>query len=163
MPEQSPEPISQREERARLQRAESIARQLGFMGEVDYRHAFSRSGGAQYGIGPTIERDVLLVYAEAFQRDAAGDDFSLEAIIAHERGHQILRRHQRLRGYVTRELSAVTEEIVASLAGSLIARERVDRKVLVFKALVELLDRGVPSRNAVRLVANVRRHLRKIL
>jgi hypothetical protein len=34
-------------------------------------------------MGPDIQQDVLVVFAEAFRRSAAGDDFTVEAIIAH--------------------------------------------------------------------------------
>jgi len=90
------EPISQSEFDARVRRAEAIAHDLGFVGLVEYRHARSNSGGGSFCLAPTIESDLLIVYADAFSRDAAGDDFSLEAIIAHERGHQLLHRHERL-------------------------------------------------------------------
>jgi hypothetical protein len=51
---------------------------------VEYRHVYSQTGGAQYGRGNTPEEDLLTVYAEAFERDADPQDFSLEAMIAHE-------------------------------------------------------------------------------
>jgi hypothetical protein len=38
----------------------------------------------------TQEQDVLVVFADAFSRDGDPDDFSLEAIIAHERDKQDL-------------------------------------------------------------------------
>ena len=90
------DPISEAEYDARLRRVVSIARQLGYVGDVEYRHASSRSGGAMFCLAPAIEQDMLVVYAEAFRRDATGDDFSMAAIIAHERGHQMLHRHERL-------------------------------------------------------------------
>jgi hypothetical protein len=55
MNEESPQPVSAEEERARLACAEAIARRLGFIGTVEYRHVSTTSGGAQYGIGPTID------------------------------------------------------------------------------------------------------------
>jgi len=90
MHEQPPPRISSAEHAARLRRAEAIARSLGFVGRIEYRHAYGGSGGAQYYMAGTIEQDVLALDAEAFRRDAAGDDFSLTAIIAHERGHQLI-------------------------------------------------------------------------
>src|SRR2546421_6255 len=78
--------------RARRKRVARIARALGFVGHVEYRHVYSQTGGAQYGQGTTAAEDLLTVYAEAFDRDADPDDFSLDAILAHERGHQLLAR-----------------------------------------------------------------------
>ncbi len=83
MHDDAPEPISAAEERARLARVDAVARRLDFVGRVEYRHVSTRSGGAQYGMGATVEGDLLVVYPEAFRRDSAPDDFSLEAIIAH--------------------------------------------------------------------------------
>jgi hypothetical protein len=62
---------------------------------------------------------MLAVYAEAFERDSNPDDFSLDAIIAHERGHQILARHPRFRKRVA-GLSLAAEEILASLVGVMV-------------------------------------------
>jgi hypothetical protein len=87
MQENEPKPISVVQRRVRMHRAKRIARHLGFVGDVEYRHVYSPSGGAQYCIGPSAEDDLLLVYAEAFERDADPDDFALEAMIAHECGH----------------------------------------------------------------------------
>jgi hypothetical protein len=95
---------------------------LGFVGMVEYRHVYSQTGGAQYGRGSTVQQEVLTVYAEAFERDEDPEDFSLEAIIAHERDHQILARHpplsQRMAG-----LSSASEEILASLVGAMVCPE----------------------------------------
>jgi hypothetical protein len=57
---------------------------LGFVGRIEYRHVNSRFGGAQYVPGAAANEDSLILFAEAFDRDADPDDFSLEAIIAHE-------------------------------------------------------------------------------
>jgi hypothetical protein len=101
---------------------------VGFVGRVEYRHLYSQTGGAQYGLATTAEDDLLTVYAEAFDRDADPDDFSLESIIAHERGHQLLARHPRLTRNMPRGWSGVTEEIVASLVGSLLVEARKTSK-----------------------------------
>jgi hypothetical protein len=82
MPPPRPEPISASERMARQRRASEAARHLGFIGNVEYRHVYSQAGGAQYGLGVTPEQDLLITYAEAFERDADPDDFSLEAISA---------------------------------------------------------------------------------
>jgi hypothetical protein len=76
MPEHSPKPLSAAELRARQRRVQRIARRMGFVGGVEYRHVHSRSGGAQYCQAATAANDQLIVYAEAFERDADPDDFS---------------------------------------------------------------------------------------
>src|SRR5690242_14626070 len=96
MATRSPQPLSPAELRARRGRVTRLARGLGFVGRVEYRHVYSQTGGAQYGRGTTAADDLLTVYAEAFERDADREDFSLEAILAHERGHQLLARHPRI-------------------------------------------------------------------
>lgn len=115
-----PKPISAAEQRARLRRTRRIGHRLGFVGRLEYRHVYSRSGGAQFGIGPSIEDDLLVVYAEAFARDADADDFSLEAIIAHECGHQRLIRDPNLQKVLAKFPGEPFEEILASLVGSLL-------------------------------------------
>ena len=163
MDEQSLDPIPAAEFAARLARAEAIARGLGFVGIVEYRHTVSLSGGAQYGMAPTIEQDLLLVDAEGFRRDASGDDFSLSAIIAHERGHQLLRRHEPLRRNTPAHTSALTEEVPASLIGSLISNDPRDGEMLILKALAELVDRGMRLADASRHIENVLSYLEAVL
>src|SRR5713101_426818 len=121
-----PGPLTAAERRARRNRVARIARQLGFVGSVEYRHGYSQTGGAQYGRGNTPEEDLLTVYAEAFERDADPDDFSLDAMIAHECGHQILARHPRIAKRVV-GVSEASEEILASLVGALICNADADR------------------------------------
>src|SRR5438132_7667539 len=105
MPSGSPQPISQAQLRLRQTRVSHIAKTFGFIGRVEYRHVYSQSGGAQYGRGPSPEADILMVYAEGFERDADPADFSLEAMIAHECGHQILARHPR----IARRVAGISE------------------------------------------------------
>ncbi len=157
------EPISAADQQARVARVDAIARGMGFVGTVAYRHVATSSGGAQYGMGPTVDQDVLIVYAEAFRRDAVRDDFSLEAIIAHERGHQLIYRHDRLRRNAPREMSSVTEEVLASLLGSLVVSRVRDREDLVAKAIVELLDRGLSLTDASRRIQELLMYLEEIL
>ena len=85
----TPEPrlLTSAERRARHRRVTRLARSLGFVGRIEYRHVYSQTGGAQYGRGIAAEEDLLTVYAEALERDADPEDFSLAAMIAHERGH----------------------------------------------------------------------------
>jgi hypothetical protein len=115
---------------------------LGFVGRVEYRHVYSQTGGAQYGRGSTPEEDLLTVYAEAFQRDTDPEDFSLQAIMAHERGHQLLARHPRISRRLGGRISVGSEEILASLLGAMLCDAPMDRDALVAKATVELLNHG---------------------
>jgi hypothetical protein len=123
----------------------------------------TRSGGAQYGIGPTVEQDLLVVYPEAFRRDSDPDDFSLEAIIAHERGHQLICRHEPLRRNTPSAMSGVTEEVLASLVASVITRETGDGEDLILKALFALVERGMEADEASRRVQDVLSYLEAVL
>ncbi len=138
----SPHPLTAAELRSRRNRIIRRARQLGFVGRLEYRHVYSQTGGAQYGRGSTEAEDLSTVYAEAFERDADPEDFSLEAILAHERGHQLLARHPRIVRRVAGRISAASEEILASLLGAMISPVETDRDALVAKATVELLNHG---------------------
>ena len=129
-----------------------IAGRLGFQGQVEYRHVYSQSGGAQYCLASTPGRDLPVVYAEAFDRDANPEDFSLEAILAHERGHQLLARHARLAKQVAGKLSPISEEILASVLGALLCSPGLDRDALLAKATVELVNCGEPPGPAARRI-----------
>ncbi len=118
------------------------SRELGFVGRIEYRHVYSQTGGAQYGRGSTVAEDLLTVYAEAFEREADPEDFSLSAILAHERGHQLLARHLRISRRIGGRLSPESEEILASLLGAMLVAMQPDRDALIAKATVELLDHG---------------------
>jgi hypothetical protein len=89
----SPLPLTPAKLRARRSHVARLARGSGFVGRVEYRRVYSQTGGAQYGLSSTADEDLLTVYAEAFERDADPDDFSLKANLAHERGRQFLARH----------------------------------------------------------------------
>ena len=115
---------------------------------------YSQSGGAQYGRGAEAGTDLLTVYAEAFARDADPDDFSLSAIIAHERGHQVLARHPRLSVSLA-SASPAAEEVLASLLGALVLEPGPDRDALLDKAAFELLSRGATAETAERVIANL--------
>src|SRR6516165_275805 len=113
MPERQPKPISAAQRRARLQRVTRIARRFGFLGRVEYRHVSTDSGGAQYRIGASAAEDVLTVYDRAFERDADPEDYSLEAIVGHERGHQLILRHPYLSRMLAQWGMLASEEILA--------------------------------------------------
>lgn len=138
----SPNPLSPSKRRVRQSRVARLAKSFGFLGRIEYRHVYSQSGGAQYGRGPTVEEDILTVYAEAFERDANPDDFSLAAIIAHERGHQLLARHPRIGPRLGAGITLAAEEVLASLIGSMVCGAGRDRDSLVSKATAERLQRG---------------------
>jgi hypothetical protein len=146
----SPLPITPAEQRARRNRIARLARALEFEGRTEYRHVYSQTGGAQYGRGSTAEEDLLTVYAEAFERDADPEDFSLDAILAHERGHQLLARHPRIATRVAGRISPASEEILASLLGAMISASEADRDALMAKATVELLNHGEMPDVAIR-------------
>jgi hypothetical protein len=163
MPEESPRPISMKEERARQARVNAVARRLGFAGSVEYRHVSTRSGGAQYGKGATALEDLFVVYPEAFRRDLDPGDFSLEAIIAHERGHQLICRDNRLRRNMARDMSDVTEEVLASFVRSIIIDDAGAGENLVLKALFVLVERGMRAEEASRRVEDVLMYLEAVL
>jgi len=163
MARHQPGPISADERRARLRRAAEVARRLGFKGRVEYRHVFSTAGGAQYGVGPSPATDLLIVYADAFQRDADPDDFSLEAIIAHERGHQFVCRHRRLQRLLSGRHSTASEEILASVVGSLLVEADADREALALKAMADAVQCGMAVEEAARLVGQLRSCLESLL
>ena len=158
MVREQPDPISTAERARRLRRVRRIALRLGFLGRVDYRHVFNGGGGAQFGLGSSPAHDLLVVYAEAFVRDADPDDFSLEALIAHERGHQIVCRHCSLQKVLVKA-APIAEEILASLAGSLIVEDREDRQSLTLKALADATGCGLKATEAVKLVCELRSFL----
>jgi len=149
MPLPEPGPLTAAQRRSRRRRLARVAQRLGFVGGVEYRHVYSQTGGAQYGRGSTPEEDLLTVYAEAFERDADPEDFSLEAMIAHECGHQILARHPRIAKRVA-GISEASEEILASLVGAMLCDADEDRVALFAKATAELLDHGQSVESASR-------------
>jgi hypothetical protein len=142
---------------------DEIARRLGFVGIVEYRHAYSRSGGAQFGLGATAKDDLLIVYTEAFDRDADPDDFSLEAIIAHERGHQLVARHPVLSRLLHGYINAIDREVLASLVGALICQDANDHDTLVAKAVAEVPNADRDPTRTWQLVQDIMDTLRKLL
>lgn len=131
-----------------------LARAVGFTGRVEYRHVYAQTGGAQYGQGAADGSDLLTVFAEAFERDTDPDDFSLPAIIAHERGHQLVARHPRISGRLA-GLSLPAEEVVASVLGATVLGPGQDADDLLSKALVAVLDNGTEFAVARRLVQDL--------
>lgn len=156
-------PISAAEEKSRQKRVEQIARRMGFVGMVEYQHVRTLSGGAQYGIGVSIEADLLTVSARAFERDANPQEFSLEAIIAHERGHQLVVRSSKIRARLPSPLQLEADEVLASLIGSLLVTAVKDRDDLTMKAVFDELECGVPEVKAIPLADNIRNVLERLL
>jgi hypothetical protein len=109
------------------------------------------------------EDDLLIVYAEAFDRDADPDDFSLEAILAHERGHQILLRHPRFARLMAGRISLPSEEILASVIGPLLCPSVIDRENLLSKAAVELIVRGQDTKIAGEQIQRLPEQLEALL
>ena len=136
---------------------------MGFVGNIEYRHVYSQAGGAQYGLATTAEEDLLIVYVEAFERDADPNEFSLESIIAHERGHQLLARHERLIRSLPPTWSDITEEIVASLVGAILVEDEKDHRDLVLKAMFEATERGMSIEHATSLITGLLVLLERIL
>ena len=163
MPVRRPPSLSATELRARRLRVAAIARRMGFVGRIEYQHAYSRSGGAQYGLAVTPERDLLTVFAEAFERNADPEEFSLEAIIAHERGHQLVARHPRLLRIVPAMMSGATEEILASLVGSLVVDTEKDRQDLLLKAWEQASRLAMPAEQALASLTHLREMLGRFL
>jgi hypothetical protein len=150
----SPDPLPPAESRRRRTRILRLARQVGFVGRVEYRHVFSQTGGAQYGRGAGEGGDLLTVYAEAFDRDADPTDFSLRAVVAHERGHQLLARHPRLSALAS-GVSPAAEEVLASVLGALVLDPGPDRDDLMAKAAFDILKGGATAETAVRIVRDL--------
>jgi hypothetical protein len=123
---------------------------------------YSKTGGAQYGRGAWEAADLLTVFAEALERDADPNDFSLRAMIAHERGHQILARHPRLSARLAGVTNAA-EEVLASLLGALVVETGHNRDLLVAKATAELLAAGREPEDTMRLVRELWTTLRDLL
>lgn len=123
-----PKPISAAALAKREHRVAAIARGMGFIGRIEYRHVYSQTGGAQYGLAHDVKDDLLTVYAEAFDKDSDPGEFSLEAMIAHERGHQMIARHERLKRVRPAQWSEAAEEIFASLVGSLLVDSTSDEE-----------------------------------
>jgi hypothetical protein len=162
MPNPSPPRLSATAHRARRNRVAGLASQLGFVGRVEYRHVYSRTGGASYGQAANEDQDLLTVYAEAFEREADPNEFSLNAILAHERGHQLFVRHPRLASRLA-GLSAVSEEVLASILGGIICNDEQDRDDLWSKAGAELLRRGIDRETALGMVRQLTSILEALL
>ena len=136
---------------------------MGFVGRVEYRHVYSRSGGGQYVQGGSPDEDQLIAYAEAFEKDSDPEDYSLESIVAHERGHQILARHPRVASLVAGRISMIGEEVLASVIGALLSPTAADRHNLLSKAVFELVIRGEDKDVAERQIFNLRDILEQVI
>jgi hypothetical protein len=117
----------------------------------------------QYCTGSSVDDDLLLVYAEAFERDADPQDFALDAIIAHECGHQALVRNPHLRAILRKFPGERFEEILASLIGSLLLGESEPSQTLVWKATAELAEFGMAAANTVGFIERLQELLRRFL
>jgi hypothetical protein len=158
----TPTPLSASDLNQRRRTVKAVARSLGFVGRVEYRHVYSQTGGAQYGRGTRAGSDLLTVFAEAFDRDANPADFSMKAIIAHERGHQLLARHPRL-SLQFGAASLAAEEVLASLVGAMLLGEGTDQNNLIAKATVEVLAGAETTEAGVRLINSLWEQLEDLL
>ena len=163
MAEQQPLPISPTELHRRRRLVNGIAEQLGFVGLVEYVHVFSQSGGAEFGLGTTQKLDRLTVTAEAFLRDSNPADFSLTAILAHERGHQLVFRHPTLSRWLRNELPVASEEVLASVIGSLLVSDVDDHNHLLLKAMHDAWRFGMDRSKVEHFVLNLRSILEAII
>jgi hypothetical protein len=163
MAQREPQPIDKADAAGRRRRIAEIAHDLGFQGRVEYRHVYSQSGGAQYCVGPTGDADLIVVYAEAFERDRDPRDFSLEAIIAHECGHQHLLRDRDLAPITARLSGSMYEEILASLIGSLLVGRARDAEHLTWKAAHDLATVGLAPDDIVRTLEQLRAVLKEVM
>jgi len=78
-----------------------------------------------------MKLDQLTVSAEAFERDADPSEYSLEAIIAHECGHQIHLRDPKVYAIFAPKATQVLEEFAASIIGSLLVESVSDQRDLM--------------------------------
>ncbi len=104
----------------------------------------------------------MVLYAEAFERDANPADFNLEALIAHECGHQRLHRDQKY-WLVMEKFPENFEEILASLVGALLLGESESSETLVWKATMELGNLGVSPESVTRFIDRLQKLLRSCL
>ena len=103
------------------------------------------------------------IYAEAFDKDANPGEFSLEAMIAHERGHRMTARHDRLKRIRPIPWNDIAEEILASLVGSLLVDSKEDEEMLVLKAMFESVNLGNDLAAVQDHFSVIRETLRSIL
>lgn len=163
MSSEQPPTISRSELHRRQKLVRELAGKLGYSGYVEYRHVLSQTGGAQFCLGPRREADVLTVYAEAFVRDANPNDFSLNAILAHECGHQLVFRHPKLSRWLQGKVTLPSEEALASVIGSLLVSDVDDHNALAMKAICDVMNCGVEKSRAHELVLKLRSVLEAIL
>ena len=103
------------------------------------------------------------MYAEAFDKDADPGEFSLEAMIAHERGHQLIARHERLKRVRPAPWNDAAEEILASLVGSLLVESSADEEDLLLKAMFDSVKIGNDLAAVQEHFVEIREALRSIL
>jgi hypothetical protein len=94
-------------------------------------------------------------------RDADPDDFSLEALIAHECGHQAVFRNAAWQQVLPERMTSAAEEVLASVIGSVLVDDRADREDLMLKSIDDALQCGLDLTDACNLVFELRRLLEK--
>ena len=107
--------------------------------------------------------DELRVFAEAFDRDQNGQDFSLAAMVAHECGHQRLFRDPQLAAIGRKLTGQIFEEVLASLIGSCLVSDARDRQHLVWKATADLSMMRLSSASVGRTIEQLRVLLKELV
>ena len=91
------------------------------------------------------------------------EDFSLNAILAHECGHQLVFRHPKLSRWLQGKVTPLSEEALASLIGSLLVSDVDDHNNLTMKSICDVVNCGVETSRAHKLILSVRSVLEAIL
>ena len=158
-----PPPITLTERARRIDLIRQIATTLGFRGRVEYRHYYGSSGPAQLRLGRKIVDDEMRVFAQAFDWNDDSREFSVEAIIAHECGHQVYHRHRWVQRWFGSDISESQEEVIASLIGALLVTTVADHDALQDKALGDALNAGTNPAEAVAFINGVNKVLEVVL
>jgi hypothetical protein len=98
-----------------------------------------------------------MVYAEAFDRDADPEDFSRRAMIAHERGHQILARDPRPAPRLA-GASPAAEGVLASLLGAMVTGQGPGRDALAASGGLRQSLQRISQQPAAERVVRRRRY-----
>lgn len=163
MSSHQPSAITFTERARRIDLVRQLAAKVGFCGRVEYRHRYDSSGPAQIRLGAKIGDDVMLVFAEAFDWKEDSRHFSLEAVLAHECGHQVFHHHPMLRRLFARDLSIHLEEIAASIIGALLVTNVADHDALLDKAVGEALQGCSDPADAAQTFNGIRKTLEVVL
>lgn len=163
MSSDQPPAITLTERARRIDLVRHSAAKLGFRGRVEYWHRYGSEGPAQVRLGANITQDVLRVFSQVFERENDPQQFSLEAIVAHECGHQVFHRHRLLHRWFGSRVSLSHEEIIASLIAALLVASRTDKDALLDKAFSDALETGISGPEATSMINGLRAVLELLL